>query len=273
MAVVPAPPPPPRLDVKGNVAKARAVAVSHGPEVYTVLDLASRRVDDHFAARLARIDTLCDELFSARWKWRATFWSDAEYEKALRRRVEGRLFDGLPALLDAIQRDVVAAAEASDNRMIAEVGETVRGAAPSIDTDALRVDYRAELGAAVVRDAEMNLVSLAVSDVVASVVMSSLAVSGVFGPAVAAGAATSWWSVGIGVAVAIVVAIVVDAIVGGAFETEARTRLWSELSTYRMEAMRRVHDAVAGALRRYVESREEAVAKAAEKNLVDAAAR
>jgi hypothetical protein len=263
----PAPPPRPVLDVQAQVAKVRGVAKGHASESFRVLDLVYARLDDHFAARLARVDRVTGELFSARWKWRATFWKDADYERAVRRLFDKEFFDGIPAVLDAVARDVEAAAETADNRMMAEVAEIVRGAAPKVDLDALRADYRVELAATVVRDAEMNLVSIAAVDFVTSLVAGSLAASGVFGPAVAAGAATSWWNVGIGMVVAVAVAIIVDAIIGDTFESDARTRVYVEVSKFRMDAMRRVGGAAEAALRQYVESREEAVAKATEKSL------
>jgi hypothetical protein len=270
VAKAPAPPPPPpapKLDVAAEVAKVRTAAHGHGAEAYRVMDLVYARIEDHFSKRLAKTDKVAGDLFSAKWKWRATFWSDADYNAAVRRLMEKELFDGMPALLDAVARDVAAAAEASDNKMMAEVAGLVRTAAPSVDVGRLSADYRVELGALVVRDAEMNLVSFAASDFVAALVTGALAASGVFGPAVAAGMATSWWNLGIGLVVAVVAAVVVDAIVGDSFEAEARTTIYAQVSRFRMDAMQRIGDAALATLRRYVESREEAAAKAAEKSL------
>ena len=251
--------------MQAQVAKVRAVAKAS--DVFAVLDLVYARLDDHFAKRLAKVDRVGGELFSAKWKWRATFWSDEEYGRAVRRLFDREFFDGIPALVDAISRDIAAAAEASDNRLMAEVADITRAAAPTVDVEALRADYHVGLESLMVHDLEMNLVTIAASDFVASLVTGALAASGLFGPAVAAGAATSWWNLGIGLVVAVVVAIVVDSVIGDAFESEARTKIWAQLSTFRMEAMRRVGDAASDALKRYVKSREEAVAKAAEKSL------
>jgi hypothetical protein len=91
--------------------------------------------------------------------------------------------------------------------------------------------------------------------------------TGMFGPAMAAGAATSWWSLGIGAAVAVAAAVAIEWAVGDVLEQEARWVLHAELSKFRMDALRRVRDAADGAIAAYVASREEAVAKAAERHL------
>ena len=257
--------PKPTLDVQAQVARVRERA--RAADVFKVLDLVYARLDDHFAKRLAHVDRVSAELFSAKWKWRATFWSDDEYTRAVRRLFDKEFFDGIPALVEAISRDIAAAAEASDNRLMAEVADIVRSAAPTLDVGALQADYRVQLTSMVRGDLEMNLVSIAASDFVASLVTGALAASGLFGPAVAAGAATSWWNLGVGMVVAVVVAVVVDSVVGDAYESEARTKIWAQLSKFRMDAIKRVGDAASSALRRYVKSREEAVAKAAEKSL------
>src|SRR5262245_14260769 len=74
------------------VDAARASARRHAGESYKVLELVGQRIEDFFSRRQEKVQELSDELFSFRGKWRAVFWSRADFERHVRRRFEERVF-------------------------------------------------------------------------------------------------------------------------------------------------------------------------------------
>ncbi len=216
--------------------RVRASVRLHASEGTRVLTLVSARIDKFFADRDDGVDRLVEELMSFRGKWRAVFWSREDFEAHVRRRFAGNIFrdgDFEREVLDPVRADLAFVLEACEAKVAVDVDLAVRGPAAELPGVRLKAELSSGIGAEVVRDLEMNLVSITGSEYAAVLATTALAQSGVFGASVAAGASQSWWNLGAGIVVGVVVGLIVDGIVGDACEDAVRAELRKELAALR----------------------------------------
>ncbi len=167
---MPPSPAKPARDTAKIVREARALVQSRATDISPALDLATGRVERFFDVRFARVDKFVDELFCWRGKWRSAFWSREDYERYARRafeRIVLRLPDFEREVLDPARGDFAFAAEASENRTLADVSALVRVSAPDVRFEALEADVRSllrDVAPAIAEDGAMNVLSIAGSE-------------------------------------------------------------------------------------------------------------
>jgi hypothetical protein len=245
------------------VESARASARRHSAESLQVLDLVARRIDQFFERRQASVEAFSDELFGLRGKWRALFWSREDFESHVRRRFEAHLFrpeDFEREVLGPVREDLAFAIDASEAGLASDLNQWARADRPGVGTPDVRPALSRMVSGLVIDDLGLNVASIAGSE---AAVMASAAIltrAGILGTSVAAGAGSSWATLGIGLVVGTVAGLAIDAAVGDELEEAARDAVRLELDGLRRRMMeskdglwweaRRVLEAHARALER-----------------------
>lgn len=264
------------------------IAARHSGGTWRVLTLVDARVERFLERRPGGIDAFVDDLVSLKGKWRALFWSEADFREHVRRRFESRLFapeDVDREILEPVRRDlafVLDAAEAGLALDIAHGSGSGCGASgrpwrapdsgPARGPSGIRskepwVNLRDRISTSTARlvaqDLNMNLVAILGSEYAATITTSALAQAGIFGSSVAAGASQSWWNFGVGLVAGVVAGLVVDGILGDVCEDTLRSTVRAELDRFRAKLLFEA-DGLVAAVRRLLEAHGRALVQAAE---------
>jgi len=222
------------------VDAARASARRHSATSFQVLDLVGQRIEEFFAKRQAGVEAFSDEIFSLRGKWRALFWSRSDFERHVRRRFEARVFraeDFERDVLEPVREDLAFAIEASEAGLAADLNEWARASRPGVAPPDVRPALSKLVSGLVLDDLGLNVASIAGSEAAVMAASAILTRMGILGSSVAAGAGTSWATLGVGLVVGTIVGIVIDAAVGDELEEAARETVRLELDGLRRKLM------------------------------------
>ncbi|HZL71342.1 MAG TPA: hypothetical protein VFC86_02685 [Planctomycetota bacterium] len=244
---------------------ARACARRHSAQSFQVLDLVSRRIEDFFGRRQPGVDAFSEELFGLRGKWRALFWSREDFETHVRRRFQARVFrpeDFEREVVEAVREDLVFAIEASEAGLAADLNGWARASREGVRTTDVKPELSRMVASLVVKDLGLNVASIAGSEVAALAASAILTRAGVFGASVAAGAGTSWMTMGISLIVGTIVGIVIDAVIGDELEDTARETIRFEMDALRRKMMES-EDGLWRAARRALEAHGRALERSA----------
>ena len=243
----------------------RASARLHAAESLRVLDLVAQRIDEFFGRRQAAVDAFSDEIFSLRGKWRALFWGREDFERHVRRRFEAHVFraeDFEREVLGPVGEDVAFAIDASESALASDLNRWARAARPGVPAPDVRPELSRLVAGLVVEDLGLNVASIVGSEVAVMVTAAVLTRAGVFGASAAAGAGTSWATLGVGLVVGIIAGVVIDAAVGDELEEAARETVRLELDGLKRKMMESEHGLWRSA-RRVLESHGRALERSA----------
>jgi hypothetical protein len=245
---------------------ARASARRHAAKSFQVLDLVSRRIEDFFAKRQAAVEAFSDELFGLRGKWRALFWSRADFERHVRRRFESHLFrpeDFEREVVEPVRGDLAFAIDSSEAGLASDLNEWARASRPGVPAPDVRPELSRLVAGLVLKDLSLNVASIVGSEVAVIAASAILTRAGILGASAAAGAGSSWATLGIGLVVGIVAGVIIDAVVGDELEETARETVRLELDALRRKMMES-EDGLWKAARRALETHGRALERSAE---------
>ena len=221
-------------------AAARASARLHAAKSFQVLELVGTRIEEFFGRRQQGVEAFSEELFSIRGKWRALFWGREDFERHVRRRFEEHLFrpeDFEREVLAPVRADVAFAIDASEAGLAADLNQWARASRPGVSEPDVRPALTRMVAGLVIKDLGLNVASIAGSEVAALAASAILTRAGLLGASVAAGAGSSWLTLGIGLVVGTIAGIVIDSIVGDELEETARENVRFELDALRRKMM------------------------------------
>ena len=244
---------------------ARGSARRHSAEALRVLDLVGSRIEDFFGGRQEKVQAFSDEIFSLRGKWRALFWGREDFERHVRRRFENLVFrseDFEREVLGPVRGDLGFAIDASEAAVAADLERWARAARPEVIAPDVRPGLSRLVAEAVIDDLELNVASIAGSEAAAMAASTILTRAGFMGASLAAGASTSWATLGISLIVGAIVGLVVDSTLGDELEEAARDTVRFELDALRMKMMES-RDGLWWAARRALETHGRALEKSA----------
>src|SRR5688572_30063758 len=179
---------------------ARASARRHSAQSFQVLDLVCKRIEDFFGKRQESVEAFSDDLFGWRGKWRATFWGREDFERHVRRRFEAHLFrpeDFEREVVAPVREDVAFAIEASEAGLASDLNAWARVSRSGVASADVKPTLSNIVAGLVLDDLGLNVASIAGSEVAALAASAILTRAGVFGASVAAGAGTSWLTLGV----------------------------------------------------------------------------
>ena len=225
-----------RVPGPDRAAAARASARRHTAQSMQVLDLVGRRIEDFFASRQERVEAFSDDVFSLGGKWRAIFWGRDDFERHIRRRFEARVFrpeDFEREVVAPVREDLAFAIDASEAGVAADLSAWARASRPGVAATDLKPELSRLVAGLVLKDLGLNIASIAGSEVAVMAASAILTRAGILGASAAAGAASSWATLGIGLVVGTVVGIIIDSVVGDELEDVARDAVRFELDALR----------------------------------------
>ncbi|HKS17330.1 MAG TPA: hypothetical protein VJU16_08455, partial [Planctomycetota bacterium] len=158
--------------------------------------------------------------------------------------------------------DLAFAIDASEAGLAADMNQWARAARPGVAPPDVRPALTRLVSVLVLDDLGLNIASIAGSEVAVMAASAILTRAGILGSSVAAGAGTSWATLGIGLVVGAVAGIVIDAAVGDELEEAARETVRMELDGLRRKLMES-EDGLWRAARRALEVHARALEKSA----------
>jgi hypothetical protein len=251
-----------RLDDPGPSPLFRSLEHIRAQDFSPLFAVARKRLEGHFTPE--REKQFFETLFGVSGKWKAMTRGREAYERFVRRSFERTVLDPdeLARVAEAIRQDWAFGLASAENRLLAILYEDLRPTHPRLTLPVLRARFdrlAADLVPCVVRDLGLNVASLVGSEAAAVILTSALTSTGLFGGAVAAGAAGGAWTFGIGLVVGLAVGFVIDGTAGEVYEDIGRQQIHLQVNDLRNRMINDVFDALARAVATYRKLQEDCV--------------